>query len=174
MTVCSLRRCTPGDELALALVGQATFLETFAGILDGADIIAHCQQQHSPAVYAEWLDRPTAAAWRAETTIGRAPVGYLILDEPRLPVHDPRPTDIELKRIYVLSRFHGTGVGGALMDQAIDTARQMGKARMLLGVYSRNERALAFYRKRGFQPVGERRFTVGHNSYEDFVLALPL
>lgn len=31
----SIRRARAGDEEALALVGQATFLETFAGVLDG-------------------------------------------------------------------------------------------------------------------------------------------
>lgn len=36
----SLRRCGVDDANALALVGQATFLESFAGTLDGADILA--------------------------------------------------------------------------------------------------------------------------------------
>ena len=61
-----LRAGRPGDESALALVGQATFLETFAGILDGRDVVAHCQREHAPARYAEWLGRPTAATWLAE------------------------------------------------------------------------------------------------------------
>ena len=29
----TIRPCVPGDEAALALVGQATFLETYAGVL---------------------------------------------------------------------------------------------------------------------------------------------
>jgi len=40
----ALRRCVPGDEEALALVGAATFLETFAGLLAGPDILAHCRE----------------------------------------------------------------------------------------------------------------------------------
>ena len=35
----TFRRAVAGDAAALALVGQATFLETFSGILDGAAII---------------------------------------------------------------------------------------------------------------------------------------
>lgn len=171
---CSFRSCTPGDEHALALVGQATFLETFAGVLDGADILAHCHTQHTAAVYAAWLGERAGLLWLAETTAGLAPIGYFGLRAAELPAPDVRETDIELKRIYVLKRFQGTGVGDALMDRAITTARDFGKTRLLLGVYALNERAIAFYQRRGFQPVATRRFPVGHNTYEDTVFALPL
>jgi hypothetical protein len=70
MDGCSLRSCIVGDEHALALVGQATFLETFAGILDGADILAHCHTQHTAAVYAAWLRERAGSLWLAETTAG--------------------------------------------------------------------------------------------------------
>ena len=44
----AIRSCTPADAQALALVGAATFLETFAGVLDGQAIVAHCEQAHDP------------------------------------------------------------------------------------------------------------------------------
>ena len=169
-----LRACAPGDEDALALVGQATFLETFAGILEGEDVVRHCRAQHAPERYAEWLARPSAAAWLAEVAPGHAPGGYFLLDDPQLPVPDPRPSDVELKRIYVLGRFHGTGLGAALMDRAIAVARERGRGRMLLGVYAHNARARAFYARRGFYHVADRRFHVGGNAYDDTVLALEL
>jgi GNAT superfamily N-acetyltransferase len=125
MDGCSLRSCIVGDEHALALVGQATFLETFAGILDGADILAHCHTQHTAAVYAAWLrERAGVAVARGDHRRGFAPIGYLGLGAAELPVPDARETDIELKRIYVLKRFQGTGVGDALMgSSARDCAR---------------------------------------------------
>lgn len=169
-----LRVAAPGDEHALALVGQATFLETFAGVIEGADIVAHCRAQHAAERYAEWLGQRAAYACLAEVEPGGAPIGYALIAEPRLPVADSRPTDIELKRIYVLSRYHGTGVGAALMDDAIETARARGHTRLLLGVYAGNERALSFYARRGFARVAERRFLVGRNEYEDIVHALEL
>ena len=57
-----VREAGPGDAERLAAVGRATFLETFAGILDGADILAHCGQEHAPSLYADWLDKPDARA----------------------------------------------------------------------------------------------------------------
>ena len=170
-TAYSLRVCVRGDESTLALIGRATFLETFAGVLAGADILAHCEAQHAPEFYADWLRRCPGFLWLAESNVGRAPIGYIGLDEPDLPVPDRSTSDVELKRIYVLSRFHGTGVGPALMEQALLLARQAKKERLLLGVYAENERALAFYRRNGFTAVARRRFTVGGHGYEDTVFA---
>ncbi|MFC3550478.1 GNAT family N-acetyltransferase [Lysobacter cavernae] len=173
-TETTIRPCVPGDEEALALLGAATFLETFAGILDGGDILAHCRSQHAAAVYAGWLARDDADVWVAQTAVGAAPVGYAVLTPAALPVPDPQPDDLELKRIYLLHRFHGGGLGARLMQAAIDVARERGSRRLLLGVYAKNERALAFYARCGFARLGERRFRVGANEYEDAVLGLPL
>ncbi len=165
----AIRSCGPADAPALALVGAATFLETFANVLDGADVVAHCQTRHSARFYADWLESG-ASAWLAETH-GGAPIGYAVLAEPDLPLPDLGPGDIELKRIYTLSRFHGAGLGGAFMAAALDAAIEAGRDRLLLGVYAGNERAIAFYRKQGFERIGERRFKVGAHSYDDVILA---
>jgi GNAT superfamily N-acetyltransferase len=168
-----LRACAAGDHEVLALIGRATFLETFIGVLDGRDVVAHCLAQHAPELYAAWLLRTDAALWLAETVDG-APVGYLVMDRPKLPVPDVGPGDVEVKRLYVLSRAQGTGVGAALMDKAAAIARQMGKRRLLLGVHEGNRRARAFYARHGFVMIGTRQFTVGRNRYDDAVLARTL
>ncbi|MGO4777249.1 N-acetyltransferase family protein, partial [Lysobacter sp. 2RAB21] len=169
-----IRRAEPSDVGALALTGAATFLESFAGILDGRDIVEHCRLQHAPSVYADWLADGAVAAWLAETVSPPAPVGYAVIAPPKLPLDDLSETDLELKRIYLLSRFHGGGVGRELMNHAIAESRARGARRLLLGVYSGNTRALAFYARNGFVKVGERRFQVGGNIYDDDVLGLDL
>lgn len=169
-----VRAATAADAAALAAVGAASFLEAFAGVLDGADILAHCARQHAEPVYADWLARADTALWLAETGRGAAPVGYAVLTPAALPLPDPRADDLELKRIYLLHRFHGGGLGAALLRAAVDEARRRGARRLALGVYAGNERAQGFYRRAGFQTVGERRFQVGQRHYEDAVMALEL
>lgn len=166
----SIRRATSADAPAVALVGSATFLDTFAGIIRGADVIAHCASAHSVAAYDALLAEADAAVWLAESVEGGAPVGYAVLTRPDLPVRDPHPRDLEIKRIYVLNRFHGSGVGWRLMEAALDEATRRSAPRVLLGVYSQNARALAFYAKHGFARMGERQFQVGANLYRDYVL----
>ena len=164
-----VRQAEAGDVAALSLVGTATFLETFAGVLPGAAIIAHCARSYAPEAFAAYLAKGSRA-WIAEAVPGSAPVGFAQLTAPELP--GAQDGDIELKRIYLLSRFHGTGVGAALMAAAV--AGAAGHKRLLLGVYARNARAIAFYRKQGFEPIGERQFDVGGQLFDDVVLARPL
>jgi ribosomal protein S18 acetylase RimI-like enzyme len=166
----AIRRSTAEDASALALVGAATFLESFAGILDGANILEHCAKKHSEASYRAALTAPEAAAWLAE--VQGAPVGYALVTPPaELPV-PLDPGDLELKRIYLLSRFHDGGVGLHLMKQAIDFAQATGAKRLLLGVYAQNTRAIAFYRRQGFHEVGTRTFHIGSGTYHDLIMAV--
>ncbi|MDB5961124.1 MAG: acetyltransferase family protein [Massilia sp.] len=172
-TQLSIRRARPGDEDALALVGQATFLETFAGILDGAAIVEHCRRAHAATQYRDWLADADAAIWLAETTAGNAPVGYVVVARPQLPGADAA-RDLELKRIYLLGRYHGGGAGKRLLEQAVEFAAAAGAARLLLGVYAGNEAAIGFYRRHGFTHLTERQFNVGGRLYDDHVLSLAL
>lgn len=170
----ALRPCALEDAEAIALVAAATFLEAFAGILPGPAIVQHCARYHVPAVYAKYLADDRVRAWLAVMREGDAPVGYSMLTPPDLPLEDLAPTDIELKRIYLFSKFQGSGVGQQLMDVAIEEARHMGAPRVLLGVFAGNSRALRFYERNGFGQVGTRTFTVGTLVCDDFILGRKL
>lgn len=169
-----IRPCMAGDGAALALVGQATFLETYAGQLPGEDILFHAAREHSAARYAGWLAEPDRyRLWGAVTQTTGAMVGYVMLCPPDLPI----PTtaqDLEIKRIYLLSRFQGGGVGARLMATAVEAAKTSGARRVLLGVWRENAQAIAFYARQGFAEAGVRRFQVGANTYDDLVLAKDL
>jgi diamine N-acetyltransferase len=169
-----IRQCSSGDAPALSLLGQATFLEAFAGILNGPDILAHCARAHSSDVYASWLADERYRIWIALAQPGLAPVGYAVLASSDLPVPDPRPDELEVKRIYLLNRFQGSGLGRRLMALAIEQARARGVPRLLLGVYSENADAIAFYRRLGFETIGHRSFTVGTMVCDDLVMSLVL
>ena len=185
-----LRRATIEDAPALALVGAATFLEAFTWMLPGADIIAHCAKNHSTEAYRGSLAKPDTRITLAETAASGAPVGYAMLAAPDLPSFDLKPGDIELKRIYLLSRFRsrrtapvlnttgepidGLSAGQALMNAAIADAQSMGCRRLLLGTNADNQRAISFYRRNQFADAGTRAFQVGRQCCCDLIMARPL
>lgn len=189
-----LRHATEADAAALALVGAATFLEAFTWMLPGADIVAHCAKNHTPEAYRVYMAHPETRITLAEAVPGGAPVGYAMLTAPELPTFAVRPTDIELKRIYLFSRFRserspvmrinetrgalepveGLRAGQALMDAAVEDARQMGRTRLLLGTHAGNLQAIAFYRKNGFAEAGTRTFQVGAQVCCDLIFAKQL
>ncbi|ABI78651.1 acetyltransferase, GNAT family [Hyphomonas neptunium ATCC 15444] len=170
MSEITIRRAQAHDAERLAHIGVATFIDSYVFDIDGDAIIAHCTGQHSLKVYAKYLADPACSVWLAEYAATGAPIGYAVNCPPDLPL-PLEPGDIELKRIYVLSRFHGSGTGPRLMEAAIDDARQRGAPRLLLGTYEDNHRAIAFYTKAGFALAGTRQFQVGEKVYDDIVLA---
>ena len=169
----TVREAVFEDADHLALVGGATFLETFAGVLDGDAIVDHCLREHSPAAYRRYLEAG-GRAWLVETDPGKAPIGFLLLGAPNLPGSRADGTDIELKRIYTLSKFHGTGIGRELIARAVAHAEKHGFRRLLLGVYAGNSNAQNFYAKHGFTRIADRQFQVGERLYDDVVLAKSL
>ena len=172
MTI-SIRKCGPADARTLSLLGQATMLATYANTVPLGDILQHCEGPHSVATYAEWLERPDYQIWLAELETTRAPVGYAVLGPAEVDL-DLRDADVELRRIYVLQDFHKGGLGARLLDAVIACAKAAGFQRLLLSVYSVNENAIGFYARQGFTKVGEHKFKVGSNDYDDLILAKDL
>lgn len=165
-----LRRAGPGDAAKLALVGAATFLESFAGDHDGDAVTAFVASDHSIAAYDAVLGDPGSALWLVEEAAG-APVGYAAMVQPALPGADPS-RDLELKRIYVLSKWHGAGLGKSLYDAVEAEARARGAARLVLSVYALNAPAQRFYTSRGFAEIGRWLFKGFDN--EDLIMAKDL
>ena len=164
----AVREAGAHDAQRLSLVSDATFLETFAHEIPGDAMLAHCREKHAPEYIASLLEGG-AKAWLAE--IDGSPVGYaMLIPAPELDA--ALPGDVELKKIYVLSRFQGTGTAQRLMAEAVAAAQ--GNRRLLLGVKDDNHRAIAFYKRQGFEIIGTRQFNVGGALYDDFVFARDL
>ncbi len=167
-----IRRCVVGDEEALSLIGRATFLETFAGVLGGRDIIAHCATSHTAETYRCWLADPSYQLWIAEINPGNAPVGFVVVAPAQLPLPDISGLDLEIKRLYLLHPFQGGGMGKRMISAAKEHAHSCQANRLLLGVYAHNESAISFYERAGFQKLGERKFNVGGQDYDDHIMGL--
>lgn len=160
-----VRAAGVGDAARLSLISDATFLESFAHEIPGDAMLAHCATKHAPEYLADVL-ASGAKAWLAE--INGTPVGYaMLIPTPELDA--AREGDVELKKIYVLSRFQGTGTAQRLFAQVLSAAS--GAKRLLLGVKDDNMRALSFYAAQGFKTIGTRRFNVGGVLYDDLVMA---
>ena len=172
--VMSIRVCNAEDASTLSLIGSATLLEAFAGLIPGHAILAHCRMNHTIGAWDKYLADPANKAWLAEIEPGAFPIGYSLLTKPEFPEGLAGAGDLELRRIYLFSRFHGSGTGPELMDAALGEARARGAKRVLLGVHPDNARALAFYKRNKFVIIGSRPFHLGPETFHDPVLALTL
>ena len=88
--------------------------------------------------------------------------------EPAEGIEGGRP--IELVRLYAFREWHGRGIGEALMRACLNAAREAGYETIWLGVWEKNARALAFYRKWDFRAVGEHVFQLGSDAQTDILM----
>ena len=167
----SIRQAAPSDALALAGFAAAAFADTFAADNTPADMAAYRAEAFGEERQRAELADPACTVLLAER--GDTLMGYAMLREGAAPagVNGIAPGNaMEIARLYAGKRWIGTGVGAALMQHCLDLATERAREWVWLGVWERNERAQAFYRKYGFRKVGSQIFVVGTDPQTDHVM----
>ena len=164
------RDATGADAAALAKLFASSFTETFGHLYKPEDL----------AAFLRGLDE---AGWRKE--LGDAGLAIRLVEADgaavalckvgrlTLPV-TPVGSAIELRQLYILKPWQGTGIAAELMDWALSRAREEGADEMYLTVYVDNHRARRFYERYGFRFVGRYDFMVGNQADEDHIMRLKL
>jgi diamine N-acetyltransferase len=163
-----IRRAEEDDALALSLLAESTFRAAFRESSSAADMQKHCASHYGQAVQLAEIRDAGRETWLADA--GGRLIAYVQLrPEAASPlISDQRPVEIE--RIYVDAAHHGTGLAHQLMAHVLARAAALGAAAAWLGVWERNQRALAFYRKWRFEVVGEQIFKLGDDPQRDLVM----
>lgn len=165
------RTATAADAPALAAMGRRCFIETFGPYFPADDMALHLERKFGEdALAIEYLD-PALRIRMAEAD-GDV-IAWLKLAPMDLPVPHT-PGALEVKQLYVLEAWQGAGVAAALMDWAAAMARAAGALALYLCVWERGDRAIAFYRKQGFEIVDHAPFQLGTVQYQDPVMRLTL
>jgi ribosomal protein S18 acetylase RimI-like enzyme len=137
---------TVADADELGRVHVAIWQQAYAGLmppeyLDGLDA------DEFATGWRERLEAPFPGTLRLVVRDDEGIVGFSTAGPPRL---DDAPADLELYAINLLPRAHGTGVADDLLEATI------GDRATFLWVIEGNERAISYYRKRGFADDGGR------------------
>ena len=161
MSDVTLRPCDPGsagDREALWALKRGFETDLGAGTGDEAKV-ARYESKLTGAYRRRWLawvERCVADDDRCVTLAeaGGDPVGYVFVLPERLAfVWDAAVVN----ELYVVEGRRGDGVADALLESAVDLAREqdLPLERLLLDVDPGNARAYAFYERHGFEPWGE-------------------
>jgi ribosomal protein S18 acetylase RimI-like enzyme len=167
----AIRRGIVADAPALARFAADTFVEAFGAVTAPADLEAHLAHTYGPDLQAAELADPgtiTLLALRDGLIVAYSQVRHNA-DAPECV--DASDT-IEVSRFYADRAVRGSGVARALMQRSLQAAVELGGRHAWLGVWERNPRAIAFYRKVGFAPVGRKVYVVGSDHQTDHVMLL--
>ncbi len=164
-----IRRAESTDAPRLAELAELTFRHTFEAANTPEDMRLHCATHYGEAIQAREIADPEMATLVCEHE-GQL-VGFAQLRWGHSPdcIKAERPAEIQ--RLYVRQAWHGKGIAHDLMSESIALAKASGVDQVWLGVWERNPRALAFYKKWGFAAVGEHVFPVGTDPQRDIIMS---
>ncbi|WP_338667987.1 GNAT family N-acetyltransferase [Pseudodesulfovibrio methanolicus] len=128
----TIRPASARDEACIAGIIRASMLASYAHFLP-----AHQFQKILD------MDRPAQVAREngprfSVAEVDGVPAGAMLLKEDYV------------DHLWVRPEFMGQGVGSALLDHAVERAREAGFGRLTLDCLEKNVKALAFYRAKGF------------------------
>jgi len=163
-----INKALPEDLETIRDLGIQTFSETFAEDNSEESMKKYLEESFNIEKVTSELTNPDSQfyiAWEEDN-----PVGYLKVNSGKAQTELQDETSLEIERIYVKKSHHGRKVGQLLYDQALETAHQLNKSYLWLGVWEENLRALNFYRKNGFVEFDKHIFRLGEEEQTDLMM----
>lgn len=97
-------------------------------------------------------------------------LGYLKLNTKTAQTDQVLDSSLEIERIYLTQEAQGKGIGKLLMDFSIAEAKRRNLLCLWLGVWEKNEKAIAFYKSYGFEVFADHPFKLGDESQKDLLM----
>ncbi|MGJ7922572.1 GNAT family N-acetyltransferase [Neobacillus sp. LXY-4] len=171
MTI-KIKKCTLEDSGILQEISYETFIETF-------------KDQNSPENMNAYLERAfNIKQLEKELTnisshfffvyVNNDVAGYLKVNINDAQSEEMGDESLEIERIYIKNKFQKLGIGKVLLNKALENAIDFNKKKIWLGVWEKNENALAFYKKMGFVQTGAHSFYMGDEEQIDFIMTKEL
>jgi diamine N-acetyltransferase len=146
----TIREVTSSDIPFVARLAEKTYTETFGNTMS-ADELQDALKARSKKYFYSVLEKDTILiALDGEVIVGFIQFGEVFYDSIKTTIYD-----IELKKLFVSTAHHGKGIGGQLIEAMLAHKRLVNIRNIYLDVYTKNMKAIALYRKYGFQEVGK-------------------
>lgn len=173
----TIRHANTSDAAALSAFAASVFAlgcpETAPSDLD-----AYIAAELAPPSVLALLEDPNIFVLLAETSApedsappaGASIVAYMVVARRSPHPHLSATAPAEFRKLYLDPIHHGSGLAGALVQQALAILQDEGPCPIWLSVFSENSRAIVFYKKWGFRIVGSQEFVVGTDRQKDFLM----
>ena len=161
-------RVRPEDASRLQAVSTKTFVETFASQNSEENIRNYMTGAFSETQLGMELHMDQSAFYFLK--VDEQVIGYFKLNFGAAQTEFQEESAMEIERIYVLNQFHRSGFGQRMLNEAIDIAGGLKINYLWLGVWEKNAKAIAFYKKNNFFTTGSHLFMMGPESQTDLIM----
>ena len=154
----------PADVAAVAALAREIWQSAYAEIISQAQIDYMLDQRYNAPRLLDELATP--GYWWDQAFLDGDRVGFASSYLTGV------PGELKLDKLYVHPARQRGGVGGALIDRALEHGRAAGCGTLLLAVNKGNARAIAAYEKHGFTVRDSVRVDIGGGFVmDDFIMA---
>ena len=168
-----IRKANTSDYKIVADLGAKTFYETWRPVNTEEDMQKYIAKAFDPDhILSDIKDENVNTFFVAYD--GNEAVGYAKLRRDRTYDEFKNARTIELERIYVYKKWQDKYVGRMLMDECLSLSKKEKYDWFWLGVNIDNVKAIAFYKKYGFEIFGRKSFQLGDAVDDDYLMKLKL
>jgi diamine N-acetyltransferase len=171
MTI-NIKQCDVGDLRKLQEISYETFNETFEDQNSPENMNAYLERAFNLTQLEKELS--TISSQFFFVYLHHEVAGYLKVNINDAQSEEMGNESLEIERIYVRSNFQKHGLGKYLLNKVVEIAMARNKKKIWLGVWEKNENAIAFYQKMGFVQTGAHSFYMGDEEQTDFIMTKTL
>ena len=167
MTI-KIKKCNREDLEILQEISIETFNDTFENQNTPVNMKAYLEAAfNSKRLEKELSNRSSQFFF---VYFNDAVAGYLKVNTNEAQSEEMGDESLEIERIYIKNKFQKHGIGKYLLNKAIEIAMERNKKKIWLGVWEKNENAIAFYKKMGFVHTDSHSFYMGNEEQIDFIM----
>jgi ribosomal protein S18 acetylase RimI-like enzyme len=149
-------------------IGRTTFEETFSPFNTAENMLSYLENGFSTEKLTKEINESNSEFYIVSEN--DTLIGYLKVNIGAAQTEFNTANSLEIERIYVLKAYHGKKVGQLLFEKAEDLAQRKQVDFIWLGVWEKNERAIHFYQKNGFEIIDQHIFKLGTDLQTDFIM----
>lgn len=164
----TIRVATLDDVEAIVSIGIRTFRDTFDDVNTPENMMQYVNETFTLKRIGLEILEPGSCFFLAEQD--SQVIGYARVRHSEKPEGVGEGKAIEIERLYADKKFLGKRVGYLLMSECLQHARDTDCKWVWLGVWENNERAIAFYKRWGFERFSEHVFMLGTDAQTDWLM----
>lgn len=157
----------------IATIGKKSFRKAFEHLFNCKDeLFEYLEYTYDPVKLTKSL-RKENNIYLLALQDGE-PVGFAKIKKHSLNEKIESGAQMELQKLYVLQEHQGSGAGTALLKEVRNIAREVYPDYIWLDTQVNNENAIRLYEKNGFKKIGNYSFTIGTQTFDYYVMGLPV
>ncbi len=165
-TALAIRPAVDADIPSLRELAEKIWRESYAAMLTPEQIDYMLAWMYAPETIARELAE--GVIWEMAVLDDEA-IGFHSC------THEPRERRLKLNKLYVLPAWQGNGFGHTLLGRVHELAASLGVSEVWLQVNKGNGRAIASYKRGGYEIARSAVFDIGGGFVmDDFVMTRPV